>query len=853
MSVQTLRLHLRAVVQEEAARPRAGGARRCRVFMRRLSAGLFAAAALLSQAAAARAQQQEYIPCPPEQQTLLTVPMLAAQNNILRGTIVLGDEQQAIPFRLPPQSKPGDPGSIVRCQPQYVRTLRGVGAVPAPPAPTGQFPNPMPGPTLRARVGDIINLTFINQINPGHFGRSIDNGEKGFGCDQPIPPGDAYPDCFHGSSTGNIHFHGSHTNPNNTGDNVFVEVRPLPRNNQGNLTTTPQEVQEGLDRFYAQCNERLKISPLVAWPKVWEDMPPNWAGKQKNLLSNYDEEMKKAYGIPPAKALSPTNDWQIKNGYWPQYYIGVFPYCFRLPEYTEPTWPPPKPVTVHTHQVQSPQLPRAGAGTAELNSRGVVPPEQMGVSPTLIMGQAPGTHWYHAHKHGSTAINVANGMTGVFIMEGSYDDDLNAFYGANWTRTQPVMVINQLGVTPNLLRGGQGGQGGIGATDKGPDFSINGQIRPVVNMRPNEVQMWRVVNTAGRAGVYFHTPPAAQYEWRQLAQDGVQFNDFNYKARPRGPFLLASGNRADLLVQAKPCPGGAKTCQYPVIVQNQVDPSDLASANNLTLLTINVSGDPVSTATPAGQFIPQAPRFPAFLKDISDDEITGTKIMTFGSTSPGQGGQHTIDGKKFDGEVGALVQLNRVEEWKIQNATYGPKISHPFHIHINPFQVTEIFDPNATINVTYTDPKTKKKLTANNVKQYAFVPDDLFKILGNPGFQAYVRSQQCQLDPQADPVTWKPCGPPFKNVNNIWWDVFPIPSGRRLPVNKIDPKTGQPVIDPKTNKPVPVQVPGYFKMRSRFVDYAGYYVLHCHILAHEDRGMMTVVEVAPATTPYSHN
>jgi FtsP/CotA-like multicopper oxidase with cupredoxin domain len=30
-------------------------------------------------------------------------------------------------------------------------------------------------------------------------------------------------------------------------------------------------------------------------------------------------------------------------------------------------------------------------------------------------------------------------------------------------------------------------------------------------------------------------------------------------------------------------------------------------------------------------------------------------------------------------------------------------------------------------------------------------------------------------------------------------------------------------------------------------------VLHCHILAHEDRGMMTVVEVAPLQTPFSHH
>jgi FtsP/CotA-like multicopper oxidase with cupredoxin domain len=40
-------------------------------------------------------------------------------------------------------------------------------------------------------------------------------------------------------------------------------------------------------------------------------------------------------------------------------------------------------------------------------------------------------------------------------------------------------------------------------------------------------------------------------------------------------------------------------------------------------------------------------------------------------------------------------------------------------------------------------------------------------------------------------------------------------------------------------------IPGYFKMRSRFVDYHGVYVMHCHILIHEDRGMMFTVEVIP--------
>jgi FtsP/CotA-like multicopper oxidase with cupredoxin domain len=862
MSVHLSRLQIQETTRPAARRLREAAEGRCRSSARRwLCAGLCVAAAVALQALPARAQQ--FVPCAPTQQSLQRVPELVTQNGVLRGTIVLSDEQEAMPFRQPPQSKPGDPGSLIRCAPQYVRMLRGLGASPAPPpTPADAYPNTMPGPTLRARVGDIIQLTFINEINPGHFGRSIDNGETGVGCDQPVPPGDVFPDCFHGSSTGNIHFHGTHTNPNGTGDNVFVEVRPLPRDNQGRLTTTPEQVQKSLDTFFAQCETVLKANALTQWPKTWADLPADWTNQQKSLLQAYDKQLASLYGVPPAKQLWPVDAGQLQSNQWPQYYIGAFPYCYRLPEYTAQTWPPQgRP---HAHMTMTSgtgaraavsEVRTGGAGTSELNSVGVTPPEQMGESPALIMGQSPGTHWYHAHKHGSTAINVANGMTGVFIIEGQYDDDLNAFYGDGWTRTQPVLVMNQLGVTPNLLRGGQN-PGGQGATDKGPNFSVNGQTQPVIDMRPGEVQMWRIVNTSGRAGAFFLAPHQAggkydQYEWRQIAQDGVQFNDFNYQRHRNNSFLLASGNRADLLVKAMPCPNSVPSCTYPVLVQNEVDPSDRASANKLTVLSIKVSGQPVDPDSPRAKFIPAAPQhFPPFLADIGSGEVTGTKTITFASTPPSPA-EHTINGVKFDGNVGALVQLNRVEEWKIVNQTFGPAISHPFHIHINPFQVVEVFNPNEPLidpktGKTPIDPRTGKPWidpqTNKVAVKYAFHGDKLA-----PG--------QCYLDPN-DPDSWSPrkwqpggcvAVPTPPNKNNIWWDVFPIPSGYA------------PTTDAAGKVPLqngsgqPVQVPGYFKMRSRFVDFSGYYVLHCHILAHEDRGMMTVVEVSPAPLPYSHN
>jgi len=292
------------------------------------------------------------------------------------------------------------------------------------------IPDPLPGP-LRARVGDIVELTFLNHIDAANFGDSIDRGENGLGCDQtsgggaqqgyPASAGDHFPDCFHGSSTGNIHFHASHTNPNGTGDNVLIEVRPVPRAaNQPTITDTT--FKEQFDKFFAECEKRLKADVLTEWPLSWDDPPlgppsdpKTYTRIEKKLLQEYDNGRLQ---------LWPTDERQYKKGFWPQYYIGAYPYCFQVPDYILRTWPP---------------APSAMLGSVQMGP--------MEAPASLQMGQSPGTQWYHAHKHGSTAINVANGMTGAFIIEGRYDDELNAFYGPDWTRTQPVMVINQLGVS----------------------------------------------------------------------------------------------------------------------------------------------------------------------------------------------------------------------------------------------------------------------------------------------------------------------------------------------------------------------------------------------------------------------
>jgi len=763
----------------------------------------------------------EWTACPPVAQPLIRIPEIVSQDGQLRGTIVLKDDQMK---RLAFKQSSGSNN----CAPQRVRNFVPMNAVlpdypgqappgygGVPPIPDDQTADPVPGPTLRARLGDIVQLTFLNHVNPNHYGDSLDRGERGQGCDETrvYPRLDTFPDCFHGSSTGNIHFHGTHTSPSTTGDNVFIEIRPSLRE-ADRPVVTEESVRRQFDDFFAVCGAELRNNVLSQWPRSWNDLPLPWRSQQEALLKAYDSN-------PAIKnKLWPVNEAQFKAGAWPQYYIGAYPYCFPLPRF----------------------VPSTSAPTGHAGHDGEQPRP-------LVMGQSPGTHWYHAHKHGSTTINVANGMTGAFIIEGPYDDAFNQFYAAGWTRRQPVLVLNQLGVSPNLMRGGGPHQ----------DISVNGRLQPKLTMRPGEVQLWRIANTSSRSGIFligFNPPttPAGivfgQFQWKQTAQDGVQFAGVNYQGSVNPQLVITPGNRVDLLVQAPttPTPAGSAyelvtrqvrsqcetlaTNQIPMIpTVPPVDPAPTPICGpdpNETLLTVEVSGTPVTGNQ--SQFIPPEQLqavFPAFLGDIADSEIKATKIVEFESvqTTGFPRAMHMIDGEKFDGNIGQVVLLNSAEEWKIVNRTVNGGVSggavvptdppgvvdHPFHIHINPFQITEVFDPNEVLPGTTT-------------------PRYIFE--GQP------QSGQCLLD-ITKPETWKPCVNNVPQTNRIWWDVFMIPSARAV-------FTGSGSTLKAT------VVPGYFKMRSRFVDYAGQYVLHCHILAHEDRGMMTIVQVVPFTTAYSH-
>jgi len=637
-----------------------------------------------------------------------------------------------------------------------LRQFRGWDAATSPiPTPTPLASSPplpvSPGPTLRARLGDMVEISFLNKINDDLFSyTTVHEGEpgvSGVGCDKagkfdpttgkvmPYPGDDKFPNCFHGSSTANIHFHGTHTSPDGLGDNVLVQVLPL---------TKQPATQEPWTSIFDKLFDSGKV------PQAWADMPANYKQYQEDLIKQYDkdtasEALRKKES--PPESLWAADKKRIDAGQWPQYLMGGFPNFFGIPDYDKVD------------------------GVFNSGGNG------------FEAGQAPGTHWYHAHKHGSTSLHILNGLAGAFVIEssreGGYDHVIRKFYG--WGDTygdahEKILVFQQYDSFQNLERSPQGG-----ANSK--QVYVNGQLTPTITMAPGEVQLWRLVNAtegnnAGR--IFPDLFQTAGFNFRQTAQDGVQFSPDNYAAQPYlkgimpnfiGPLkpglALAAGNRADLLIQA---PATASATLIPFTSQGKV------------LFFVKVTGLPVTL--PNGAFPTAWAEMPKFLKDLPrpgpNDAVNQNSPVKFEwedgriAFGPTPFPPHfMINGKQF-GQTGEVVDqcmpLNGLQDWILEN--YTP-VAHPFHIHINPFQVVSIDTPTG-------------------------------------------RDQYNQYRPIS---------------GFVWQDTIGIPAAK---------------ISTNTAGQITNVTPGRVRIRQTYLDFTGTYVLHCHILAHEDRGMMQLVRVVPA-------
>ncbi len=428
----------------------------------------------------------------------------------------------------------------------------------------------------------------------------------------------------------------------------------------------------------------------------------------------------------------------------------------------DPACPPPPKCSFHEHMHGDPNNPaNFRLNDTNLHVHGLhvspEPPQDdvlLTVEPgcdyhvdvTIPKGHPAGTDWYHPHQHGSTALQLASGMAGALILEGDIDRVPEVA-----AAKERIFVFQQISFDPAT-----GTNEDFKKLDKNWNASkitlVNGQVKPLITLRRREVERWRFVN-----GGFFEVLPIRLVGDQSpdgiplhvIAVDGLTLP----RRRPEQRVDLAPGNRADVMVQFD------KPGKYLLYKSESMREEGVLDAAQI-LAEVQVLPDTREMRLPdalPGTLPPlderaAKPREPLYFSVRFDDKLKRPRFI--------------INGRDFDpNRVDQTLTLGATEEWTIFNCSDQ---DHPYHIHVNPFQVTE-----------YT------------------VPD------GKGGVKP-VRIE----NPRDRP----------------WHDTFLIPKGQK-------------------NEQTGVITPGYFKLLTRYDDFTGSFVLHCHILTHEDQGMMQLIKI----------
>lgn len=305
------------------------------------------------------------------------------------------------------------------------------------------------------------------------------------------------------------------------------------------------------------------------------------------------------------------------------------------------------------------------SGIADNVMRSMAPGHTYDIEIKVPEDHTKGTYWYHPHHHGSADVQMASGMAGALIVEGDFADVPEIAAAQERTLMMTQVVHDAHGMIENFET--------LFPETATRFLAINGQRRPVIAMRPGEVQRWRILNAGYQDDMLLDLE---KHDLYVIAYDGLQLGAVETLKQ----LLIAPGQRADILVKA----GAAGTYALEAMPYDQGHPATTGS-----LARVVVSGAPMEMKLP--RVLPKQP-----LQSIKDGEITNRRTVTFSATAPEadaaghwQEFDFFIDGKKFDPRrIDHRVKLGAVEEWTVVNTHEHD--DHVFHIHTNPFEVVSI-------------------------------------------------------------------------------------------------------------------------------------------------------------------
>jgi len=358
----------------------------------------------------------------------------------------------------------------------------------------------------------------------------------------------------------------------------------------------------------------------------------------------------------------------------------------------------------------------------------IKPGEHFDYSYPIPSWHASGTHWYHPHRHHATTHQAHGGAFGAIIVDDLPGDLPLACAGM----AEKLLNINVLNVsmwhTIGILSMDDLSKGADGVNSE--LAMVNGQPWSEINIKEGVWYRFRIVFASNIRALRLSpfSWNGAQCQLRLIAKDGIYIND---APREVSKILLASGNRADVLVGCK-CTKGRKC--------------SATFASNLNLPEWMLADNPKSLGADAswkrtflgpvfsvkiqrpwfksktGTRLPFLPRLklknwpPCYLASLT--QVPQNKVVNhtlefkynhsdnslWGKYATGgpQGMFTSLIGGSFsliwdnstpirflheDQPASGTIKMGTVQQWTLLSP--GP-LYHPFHQHVQPFQIANV-------------------------------------------------------------------------------------------------------------------------------------------------------------------
>jgi FtsP/CotA-like multicopper oxidase with cupredoxin domain len=274
-------------------------------------------------------------------------------------------------------------------------------------------------------------------------------------------------------------------------------------------------------------------------------------------------------------------------------------------------------------------------------------------------------NWYHPHRHGNAAEQVWAGLAGAIEVA----DENTALSGFE-THTMVLKDITISGGAPAAHSSSDFMNGKEGDT-----MMVNGQVNPVLAMKPGQVQRWKIVNASNAR---FYKLSLASHSLQVIGTDGGLLD----KPYSQSTVLLSPGERVDVLVKAS-----TTKAYYKLKALAYNRGAGASATQEITLLTAQVTGTALSQTVPAS-INPAAARLSVPANAVTRS-ITLSMGMMGGGMMGGGMGMAAINGISYTETSAFTINsgLNTYEVWDIYNQSM---MDHPFHQHVNPAQVISI-------------------------------------------------------------------------------------------------------------------------------------------------------------------